>query len=185
MTNLEYETKIAPLRGYVYSIIYRKVKNDASLAEDLTQKTLIKAFKYFQNSPIRNATYKTLLNKISNHVIIDYYGKYKHLNLLNDLAPELDENESCIFEEADFSSNHIDKMVTNDIINTSLEELKKHNYQLFETFIDAIDDVPYFDIAQKNNIPENTVKTRVFRARQFLKKYLESKNICLESLSIK
>lgn len=185
MTNLEFENKIEPLRSYIYSVICKKVKYDGFLAEDLTQKTFIKAFVYFKNHPIRDASYKTLLFKIVDHVVIDHYKKTKTLNLILDMKPDCEEKEYEYIIENDFSSSLVDNLFEKDIIKESLEELKKQNHQIYETLIDAIDDIPYNDIALKNNIPLNTVKTRVHRARKFLQKYLELKNINFETLSVK
>ena len=53
----------------------------------------------------------------------------------------------------------------------------------FEILMDAIEGKDYNSISIDRNIPENTVKTRVFRARKFLQKYMEVKDLSLDMVS--
>lgn len=183
MTHVEFDTHIVSQRDYIFNVINRKVKFDSALAEDLTQKTLIKAYIYFSKYEIRTATYKTLLFRIADCMVIDHYKKNKfENNIVNFTNLSLDLNPEDFLSQDDFSKEYVDNSHLNDIIESSIEELKKNNYQLYKVFIEAIDEKEYSEISNSENIPINTVKTRVFRSRKFLQKYLESKNISIDTL---
>lgn len=184
MTNTEFDKYIEPHRNYIRSYIYSKVKKNNSLAEDLTQRTLIKAFIYFKNHTLIKSSCEPLLFKIANHVIIDYYHKDKQLKnsiLMSEFETDFDTEN--YFQQKDFSDTLVDNYISQDIINMCLEALKTKNFKLYKVFIDAIDDMKYGDIAEKQSIPENTVKTRVFRARKFIQDYLSEKNISVNNLT--
>ena len=183
MTDFEFDNLIGSQRDFVFNVIHRKVKFDTALAEDLTQKALIKAYLYFKKYKIRTATYKTLLYRIAECMVLDYYKKNKVGNASINFS-SMDQIDSLdeMLKVNDFSQEYIDNSFIYDIIKSSIEELKNKNYLLYKIFIEAIDNKEYSDIAKSENIPLNTVKTRVFRARKFLQKYLESKNISLDTL---
>lgn len=184
MTNTEFDKNIEPHRNYIRSYINLKVKKNNSLAEDLTQRTFLKAFIYFKNHTLIKSSCESLLFKIANHVIIDYYRKDKQLKnstLMSEFDPDFDiEN---YYQQKDFSDELVDNYVSQDIIDMCLEQLKTKNFKLYKVFIDAIDDMKYCDIAEKQSIPENTAKTRVFRARKYIQNYLSEKNISVNNLT--
>lgn len=178
MTNSEFDSKVAIWREYIYKSILFKVRFNGNLADDLTQQTFIKAYNYLKSNRINSGAYKSWLYSIAMRVIIDDFRKNNNIDIVD--CKSFHDNEDLhdeYFLEEDFSNKLVDNIISKDIIYSSLEELKKQNNLSYDILLDVVDNLEYSEIAQKNNMPINTVKTKVFRARKFLNDYLKKKNL--------
>lgn len=69
---------------YYDDIVYYftpRVSGDSVLAADLAQDTFLRAFSYFENFRITNASYKTYLFRIAHNILVNYYRRQKTLSL--------------------------------------------------------------------------------------------------------
>lgn len=188
MTVAEFDRNISIYREPLYKFILVKCKFNETLAEDIVQITFIKAFKFLSKQDIRSETFKSWLYTIATNCLMTYY---RSKNNNNYLYGDFSVNESedgyleCFdeFKTENFDDNLIDKLILEDIITNGFEELKNSRPDMYEVFMEALDGKDYNSIALDHNIPENTVKTKIFRARKFLQKYLEKKNFTLDLVS--
>lgn len=154
----------------VYHVAFKIVRNEET-AEDITQETFMKAFAALASyrSEFRLSTW---LCKIAANTSIDHLRKKRIKALSLDRAIETSEG-TVEFEVADYSY-HPERELEAKQKRKSIEEAIE---QLPEKYRQVIlyrhrDDNSYEQIAQSLNVPVGTVKARIFRARELLKKSL-------------
>ncbi len=148
---------------YVYGYLLKQLQDDV-LAEELALKTLAKAFD-------RIATYKpdfsfkTWLISISKNLQIDYHRstntkgqldltsiEKKHLNDLSDDNPSPE-----------------DLLIINQNLKALIEKIKVLKPIYAQVLrLRYFEEMPYKEIAQKTNLPLNTVKVTLLRAKKVL-----------------
>lgn len=158
-------------RASVFHIINRIVRNTEA-ANDLVQETFMKAF---ASLPSYRSEYRfsTWLYKIAANSSIDFLRK-RRIQALSLDRPMETENGQVDIEVADYSY-HPERDL----------ERKERSFSIQEA-IDALppkyrdviiyrhkDDKSYEEIADLLNVPIGTVKARIFRARELLKKKLK------------
>ena len=156
----------------VYHIVY-KIVRDSEAAADLVQETFMKAFASLASyrSEFR---FSTWLYKIAANCSIDYLRK-KRINVLS-LDRELETQDGRVeFEVADYSY-HPGQTLERKEQRFNIEEAID---SLPDKYREVIvyrhkDDKSYDEIADLLNIPVGTVKARIFRARELLKKKLKT-----------
>lgn len=168
-----YEKLLKRYENGISNMIYQMVKNREE-TRDLVQETFIKAFHSLESY---NDTYafSTWLYKIAFNNCIDAIRKKKLKTLSLDKPIILKEGE-----------------VTQEIRDDSLSPEKKYIFSERKNLIqDTIDTLPekyrmvillrhqeeksYEEISQALKIPIGTVKARIFRAREILKKKLKER----------
>ena len=167
-----YHTLVARHRRAVFHIIY-KIVSEQEEASDLMQETFMKAFVSLSTY---NPQYRfsTWLYKIAANSAIDYLRKKKRgvISLDKPIKTEEDEIEA---EVPDWSKNPEADWVAKEkalSIEEAIQSLPKQ-------FRDVIiyrhkEDKSYEEISEILKIPVGTVKARIFRARELLKKKLKS-----------
>jgi RNA polymerase sigma factor (sigma-70 family) len=157
-------------RTATYHIINKIVHND-DIANDLVQETFMKAFAAL-------ATYRseyrfsTWLYKIAANSSIDFLRK-KRIQVLSLDRPLTTKDGEVDIEIPDYSyhpERDLERKERNFSIEEAIESLPKK-------YRDVIvyrhkDDKSYEEIADLLGVPVGTVKARIFRARELLKKKL-------------
>jgi len=156
----------------IFHIINRIVRNDEA-ANDLVQETFMKAF---ASLATYRSEYKfsTWLYKIAANASIDFLRK-RRVHALSLDRPLETEDGSMEIEVADYS------------FHPELELERKQQRLSIEVAINSLppkyrevivyrhkDDKSYEEIADLLSIPVGTVKARIFRARELLKKKLKN-----------
>ena len=162
-------------RGAIFNLLYRMVQNKEE-TEDLVQEAFIKAFKAL---PSFNEEYafSTWLYKIAINNCIDHMRK-KRLKTYSINKP-LRSKDGELEREFPDSSLSPDKELLHDerarLIETAIDELPEH-YKI-AIIMRHSEEKSYEEIAKFLDIPLGTVKARIFRAREMLKKRLKGKLI--------
>ncbi len=158
-------------RPQIYTLIIRMVKTREE-AEDLTQETFIKAF---HSLPSFNAEYafSTWLYKIAVNNCIDYFRK-KRLKTTSIDTPIVAKDGELPREFPDDQTQGPDSGLMDQERKSQIQSAIDN---LPEKYRDAIvlrhvHDKSYEEIAEELNVPIGTVKVRIFRAREMLKKKL-------------
>lgn len=159
-------------RAAVFHIVNRIVHNDEA-ARDLVQETFMKAFASL-GSYRSEFRFSTWLYKIAANSSIDYLRK-KRIHALSLDAP------------METSDGQIEIEVPDETHNPEQQLLRKQQRISIEEAIDSLppkyrevivlrhkDDKPYEEIADLLGIPVGTVKARIFRARELLKRKLRN-----------
>ncbi|AEG60271.1 sigma-70 family RNA polymerase sigma factor [Desulforamulus ruminis] len=147
----------------ILQLAYTYVK-DLSQAEDLAQEIFIKCFRHLDSFK-QQANVKTWLYRIASNHCKDYLKSWHHRKVtVNDKITEL----------LLFSNHQVDEEV---IKKDEDEELVEAVFQLKIKYREVIylyyyEDFSIKEISQALKVNENTVKTRLKRARQLLKEIL-------------
>lgn len=143
-------------KEYLYKTAYVYVK-DSDKALDILQECTYKAFKSIKT--LRNPNYfKTWITRILINIAISMIKKDSKIIYLDDNNP-LESEKSCI--------NIEEKL---DLYNAI--EMLKPDYKIV-VIMKYFNDMTVDDISSVLNIPVNTVKTRLSRARKSLKNILK------------
>ncbi|UOQ44434.1 sigma-70 family RNA polymerase sigma factor [Halobacillus salinarum] len=147
-------------------LAYSYVK-DHSIAEDITQEVFIKAYQKYssfnQNSSVKTWLFKITINLCKDHLKSSYFRRVvkKGADLFRSLPASDESPEQYVIGRSDD------------------EELLNHVLQLENKYREII--VLYYfeefqikELAQVLNLSQNTVKTRLRRARQLLQEQLTS-----------
>ncbi len=161
---------VARHQAAVFHIIFRLVR-DKELANDLVQETFMKAFSSLKTyrSEYR---FSTWLYKIAANSSIDHLRKKRIKALSLDNPMQTDDGEIG-FEVADYSHHPEHEMVRREQA-VSIEEAIESLPKKYRRVIVARhrEEKSYEEIAAELGVPVGTVKARIFRARELLKKRL-------------
>lgn len=165
-----YECLLLRYKNGIYNLIFQMIKNHEE-TEDLVQETFIKAFNSLQ-SYNNSYAFSTWLYKIAYNHSIDAIRKKKLKTLPLDRPIKLKEGEvhhqikdNALSPESSY------------IFSERQALIKKTIDELPDRYKRAIvlrhqEDKSYDEISKILNIPLGTVKARIFRAREMLKKRL-------------
>ena len=160
-------------RGAIFNLLYRMVQNKEE-TEDLVQEAFIKAFKALSSFNEEYA-FSTWLYKIAINNCIDHMRK-KRLKTYSINKP-LRSKDGELEREFPDTSLSPDKELLHDerarLIETAIDELPD-NYKI-AIIMRHSEEKSYEEIAKFLDIPLGTVKARIFRAREMLKKRLKGK----------
>jgi RNA polymerase sigma factor (sigma-70 family) len=156
----------------VYHIIVRMVR-DKELADDLVQETFMKAFSSLR-SYRSEYRFSTWLYKIAANSSIDHLRK-KRIQALSLDAP-VDTGDGQVGIEVPDYTYHPDEEMVRREQSVSIAEAIAALPEKYRRVIIARhqEDKSYEEIAAELKVPVGTVKARIFRARELLKKRLRS-----------
>lgn len=164
-----FDEEALPHLDALYRVALR-LTADATLAEDLVQDTMLKAYRSWrQYRPGTNA--KGWLLTILRNTFINDYRRRKHEPVAMDIeavAPHaLDRSIAETDPEGSFFAQIVDDKVIEavDALPTEFREVLA---------LSDIEGMSYADIAKTLQIPVGTVKSRLFRARRLLQATLYS-----------
>ena len=136
-------------------------------AEDLTQETFINAYFNLNKFDSTRAFYPWLFT-IGHHLAVNHYHKNNKIRILDiEKLPEV----------ADTNNNGLEEVLKTEkeaILRENLSKLDGKYRLILE--LRYLNDKSYSEIAQILNIPVNTVKSRLFRAKNFLYQQLGTKS---------
>lgn len=166
-----YTLLLKKYRGAIYGLIYKMIQ-DKRETEDLVQETFIKAFSALKSFHAEYA-FSTWLFKIASNNCIDFLRKKRIQTLSIDKPTE--SNDGTVSKDyPDPVVNPEIQLIESEkrsIIDLAIENLSS-KYQIAITMRHK-EEKSYEEIAEALDIPLGTVKARIFRAREKLKKYLK------------
>lgn len=141
---------------------YTSIKQDS---EDICQESFDRAYRSLSKYDPKYA-FTTWLYNIAKNAAIDHLRRTK----TNMAHPSVTENENELLRSADISDSPEDDMIktqTMTEIYTNIQKLSPTYREVAE--LRFIKEYAYEEIARELNIPINTVRTRIKRAKQMLK----------------
>lgn len=168
-----YKQLLENYRGAIFNLLFKMVRNKEE-TEDLVQEAFMKAFSAL---PSFNEEYafSTWLYKIAINNCIDHMRK-KRLKTYSINKPVQSKDGELDREFPDTSMSP-DREILNEershIIESAIDDLPE-NYKV-AIILRHSEEKSYEEIAEILNIPLGTVKARIFRAREMLKKKLKGK----------
>lgn len=168
-----YKDLLDSYRGAIFNLLYKMVRNREE-TEDLVQEAFMKAFR---SLPSFNEEYafSTWLYKIAINNCIDHMRK-KRLKTFSMNKP-VKAKDGEVDREFPDNSMLPDKGILNEerasILEQAIDDLPE-NYRI-AIVLRHSEERSYEEIAEILDIPLGTVKARIFRAREMLKKMLKGK----------
>lgn len=163
MTALEFNNKISGMTDTL-ELFTRKFVQDEQDAQDLIQDTILKALTY-RDKYVSNTNLKGWLYTIMRNTFINNYRKASKAKTTFDNTQNLfylNKAEEHTFNIPDSTFEYKD-------IQEAISEVKEEFMIPFKMYFDGY---KYQEIADKLEIPIGTVKARIFKARQEIKKRL-------------
>lgn len=167
-----YQILFEEYKQAIFHIVF-KIVHSSEEAEDLVQETFIKAFSSLKTY---NPSYRfsTWLYKIAANASIDHIRK-KRINAFSLDRPVKTEDGEVEIEVADTSYNPerdlTDKQNQISIVDAIASLPEKYKQVIV---MRHQQDQSYEEIARALRVPVGTVKARIFRARELLKRKLKS-----------
>ena len=169
-----YEILITRFQQPVYNLVYR-LMNDPADAADVTQEVFLKVFRKIRsfrgNSSLKTWIYRVAVNEAYNHR--RWFSRHQRHEV--GLARE---DDTRIYESAfaDNGRSPFDLTLdheTRALIESALAKMNP-NFRAVVVLRD-IEDLSYEDIADVLDISLGTVKSRILRGREALRKILEAR----------
>ena len=168
MSSREFQTKVIDLQNFLKPYAYN-LTNDFDDTQDLLQETMFKALnnrdKFEEGTNI-----KAWLYTIMKNIFINNYRKRSRMKTTNDSTENTFFLDSGQSEEPNAAQS---KLVMEDLM--AVVESLPDEYKT--PFIRHHHGFKYQEIADELSLPLGTVKSRIFLARQELKKKLRKLNI--------
>ena len=162
-----FEEEALPHLDVVYRVALRFAGNEAQ-AEDLTQETMLKAYRSWHQ--YRTGTnVRAWLLTILRHIYINEYRKGRRQGFPIDVS---EVEAFTVFEdvqEADPEGRFFDDLIDEEVLR-AVDSLPD---EFRETLVlSDVEGLAYAEIAEITRVPVGTVKSRLFRARQALQRVL-------------
>lgn len=168
-----YRILVEQYQGRIYSMILGMVK-DEEHAWDITQDSLIKAFKKLDSFRVDSSFY-TWLYRIASNSAIDYLRKAKRRRTeefddgigAKDQAGMIDPMYSTTSPSKDLERSQL-----KDRIFEAMQHISPEQRQI--VLLREVEGYSYKEISETMDIPEGTVMSRLFYARRKLQELLRS-----------
>ena len=150
----------------IYQTSYYLTKNEAD-AKDLTQDSLLRIYQKFHTYQ-GQASVKVWAQRITTNIFLDKVRK-KKAQLFS-----LDDHEAYEYipEEGSSVEDQVEGHLKNQEVRDAVTKLPEQ-YKIV-IILRYLQDMTYREISEILEIPENTVKTHLFRARKLLKDLLQN-----------
>ncbi len=162
-----FEKEALPYLDTVYRVALR-LSGDSTQADDLTQETMLKAYRawhqYKQGTNVR-----AWLLTILRHTFINEYRREKQRGPTVDVAEFEQFTVFHDIQEVDPAGRFFDQIVDDEVIRAIDQPPPEFRECLV---LSDIADLSYAEIADIMKVPVGTVKSRLFRARQALQRVL-------------
>jgi RNA polymerase sigma-70 factor (ECF subfamily) len=150
--------------------------NDYTIAEELTNDVFMRVHKHLENYDSEKSAMKTWVMNIAKNIVIDHYRKVKQDAISLDSSTSNDEDSKItILDRMSTNSNPYKEMVSKEVYSRIEDEFLSLDEKYFDVAnLFFIDGLSYNEISEELNIPLNTVKVQLSRARKMLQKKLET-----------
>lgn len=137
-----------------------RLVGDRDLAEDIAQEAFVKAYLQLEHFDPQRARFSTWLYRIATNTAIDHLRKNKHFAIVDDIEALAEQTMPTFLEDEQKRE-----------IQTAVANLTPPAYR---AVIEAYywEGKSYQQIAKQTNVPINTVRTRIRRAKLQLKEQL-------------
>jgi RNA polymerase sigma factor (sigma-70 family) len=176
MSKDEFDEKFLVHRNQVIGYFKKKYNLPSDDLEDCVQIALLKIYKRFYNNEVQCEFPKKYLFNAVQNCIFEYLTRKSYAKKENNFTQLNIENPTYFMDtvlEANFDAIP-DKIIEDKIISQELKGLLKklsETHPDYTTVIEMyyIDNLTGPEISENLNVPLNTIKTRIFRAKSKLK----------------
>ena len=169
-----YEEIFKRYRGRIYNLLYRIVSDEGDAA-DLTQEVFVKVFRMLPSLKAHRA-FNSWLRKVATNSALDHLRKHSHMRTESlDEKTVLGDDQSVDREIASWEDNPEKAVETSnlqDVVQRAISSLDDDHRMV--VVLHHLEGLDVHDIANTLGVPEGTVKSRLARAREHLKRKLGS-----------
>lgn len=165
---LAFRELVARYTAPLYNLTYRFLR-DPMEAENVTQETFLRLVSALERVRL-DAPLKPYLFRIATNLCRDWARK-KRPALFSDWEHPNDSAEETLTEDAPALWEHLENAELAARVNTALNDLPAPYHAAL--VLRYVEDLSYEEIAQALNLPLNTVRTHLRRAKQKLRARLE------------
>ncbi|HEY9792785.1 MAG TPA: sigma-70 family RNA polymerase sigma factor [Candidatus Obscuribacterales bacterium] len=170
----QFETLTWPLSGDLFRFAYWRLGNRQD-AEDVVQETFLKAYRSFHTFE-RGTNARAWMTRIMINVIKDTFKRRSQQPEVLALDDHIDEIEFAQSSSAALQ-NPETQLTQNEVDPQLLEALKRlPSALLHPLLLREFEDMTYNDIAAVLDVPVGTVMSRLFRARQLVRRLLSGRS---------
>lgn len=170
-----FEELVLRYQTQVYNLCYRMTGN-AEDAADLTQDAFVKVWKHLGSFQF-DSSFSTWLYRLATNCCLDFLRSQKRKPTISLVVENEEDGEQTIDIEADGPTpeEQVISREEREELLWAMNQLDDEQRQILT--LRVVNDLSYTDIAEILNIKEGTVKSRLSRARENLrKKLLEAGN---------
>ncbi len=170
-----FEELVLRYQTQVYNLCYRMTGN-AEDAADLTQDVFVKVWKHLGSFQF-DSSFSTWLYRLATNCCLDFLRSQKRKPTISLVVENEEDGEQTIDIEADGPTpeEQVISREEREELLWAMNQLDDEQRQILT--LRVVNDLSYTDIAEILNIKEGTVKSRLSRARENLrKKLLEAGN---------
>jgi RNA polymerase sigma-70 factor (ECF subfamily) len=157
-------------RRLVSHIVFRMIPAGPD-REDMCQEIFVKVYQNLSRFRF-DAKLSTWIARIAYNNCLNFLEK-KKLSLYDDLGDEEKPYDPVAPEEESRPDRQYENANTGELVRVEINRLPPAYRTIITLF--HLEHMSYIDIADIMDLPEGTVKSHLFRARQILKKRLETK----------
>ena len=159
-------------QDYVYTLAMQMVKSNG-IAEELTQDVFVKVFRKI-DSYQEKSKFSTWLYTITYRTCLNYLEKKKIIFNMSEIASKENNNEVNDFTFKDEFENNVSQIEEKEkqqIIWHAIDSIPQQQGVVIA--LHYLQQFSVKEIADMMNVPENTIKTHLFRGRSAIKSKLE------------
>ena len=163
----------------VYSLAFHLVR-DREEAADLAQEAFLKAWRNLESFQ-GESSFSTWMHRLTTNVCLDWLRKQNRRRQVEPVV-SLDDEESGWTEPADPGQDpqaSVEARERREALNEGLEQLPEHHRRVL--LLREVSGLSYQEIAQAMELDLGTVKSRIARARNQLRKILSQSGNLFES----
>jgi RNA polymerase sigma factor (sigma-70 family) len=161
-----YKVLVDRYQSYIFTLAYRLMQSRED-AEEVAQDVFVKAYRSLADFK-GGSKFSTWLYTIAHNTSITYLRRKKQKILAIDDEATFTQLEN---QESDFKANQVEDKSKKAMVNRAIEMLAPDDAQIITLFYKG--DQSLDEIANVMGKETNTVKVRLFRARQKLKEKME------------
>ncbi|MGQ1784505.1 MULTISPECIES: RNA polymerase sigma factor [unclassified Saccharicrinis] len=163
-------------KNKIYSYILMMVKQQ-ELAEDVFQDTFIKVIQNLKRGKyVENGRFPSWVMRIAHNLIIDYYRKQKHMQVVSNDANDYDLLNSTKYSEANVEDKMVHTQILTEVVEL-LEQLPDNQKEVVR--LRHFMGLSFKDIAEETGVSINTALGRMRYALINMRAIVEEKNISL------
>ena len=165
-----FETLMLNYQTPIYNLCYRTVGNQEDAA-DMTQEAFLKAWKYLHSFQFESA-FSTWLYRLATNCCLDLLRSKKRRPTIS-IVTEDENGEEQIFDPVDPAPQPEEALIRKEEqvqLEEALASLEETQRQIIT--LRVVNDLSYTEIADILDLKEGTVKSRLSRARETLRKKL-------------
>jgi RNA polymerase sigma-70 factor, ECF subfamily len=166
-----FEVLFKKYREQVARLVYSIAKDD-SLVDDIVQEVFLLVYRHLAKFR-QHAAFKTWVYRITVNEALRQLGRMKRWQPLpeGDFEPSRLPSTLVVFENGDSPERVLIDGEQKRLVQHALDEIKPHHRMILVLYY--LEDLSVQEIAQVLEIPEGSVKSRLFYARDSLRKVLD------------